>query len=520
MSSTPVPSTVHDAKLDRYFKVFANGADGLDLYQSEYQLSADGNDIFRNTKKIEYVIGAGENGFGFIVRRGQYLFEAPLSYYVKRQRWELSPGFQLADFGFGRPILTECLACHSGRVRPISRRNGMYEDSPFEELAIGCENCHGPGQLHVDERRRGMPLSGDTDTPIVNPAKLPHWLADNICMVCHEGGDARIPQPGKAVTDFRPGTPLDRTLAVFSIPQSPRSPGKSPLLGHYSLMILSKCYLDSAGKLGCITCHDPHQRPAGVEAVDYYRQKCLGCHAEQSCAVSLAARMKRVPADDCAGCHMPKQELDAVPHSVLTNHRIVARSDEPLPEAAFHQTTPALPDLIHLSANGDERVTPVPPVVLLQAYAQLLPEHPEYQKSYDAVLGEFAKTGSSDPVVLSELARQDIRDNTPPSLKRATGYLWTAIRNGDTEASDYGMLSNLLAADGKQQEAVDLVKRGIELNPYSIRLYRTLVVRYVSLKDYDKALAAMKKELELFPQDSLVRSLFDKKGTSIPNAGP
>jgi Doubled CXXCH motif (Paired_CXXCH_1) len=105
-------------------------------------------------------------------------------------------------------------------------------------------------------------------------------------MACHEGGDVRIPQPGKSVMDFRPGTPLDRTIAVFAIPPEPRSPGGSPLLKHYSLTVLSKCYLSSAGKLSCITCHDPHQQPAGADAVDYYREKCLGCHTQQSCSLS------------------------------------------------------------------------------------------------------------------------------------------------------------------------------------------------------------------------------------------
>ena len=99
-SLIPTPSIVHDAKLGRYFQIFA---DPLCLYQSEYQLSSDSRDIFRDTKRIEYVIGAGENGFGYIVRRGQYLFEAPFSYYTKFQRWQLSPGFEFADYGFGRP---------------------------------------------------------------------------------------------------------------------------------------------------------------------------------------------------------------------------------------------------------------------------------------------------------------------------------------------------------------------------------------------------------------------------------
>lgn len=38
------------------------------------------------------------------------------------------------------------------------------------------------------------------------------------------------------------------------------------------------------------------------------------------------------------------------------------------------------------------------------------------------------------------------------------------------------------------------------LNPYSIRLNKTLVFRYVSVKQYDNALEAMKKELEDFPK--------------------
>ncbi len=344
VGSMPMPGTVHDKNLDRYFEVSAGGSD---LYQSEYQQASDGREVFRDTRKIDYIIGAGENGFGYIVRRGPYLFEAPLSYYVKGERWELSPGFQFADYGFTRPILTGCIFCHSGRSRPVPGRDDAFEDPPFEELAIGCENCHGPGGLHVEERRKAGPWKGLSDTTIVNPAKLPLWLADNICMDCHEGGDLRIPQPGKNELDFRPGTPLDRTIAVFSIPLTPARSANSPLLKHYSLMILSKCYLGTAGKLACVTCHDPHRQPAGAEAVAYYRQKCLGCHTEHSCSVPLASRLERIPADDCAGCHMPKQALQLITHSALTNHRIIARPDEPLPAAAFHQTTPALPDLVH-----------------------------------------------------------------------------------------------------------------------------------------------------------------------------
>ena len=46
---------------------------------------------------------------------------------------------------------------------------------------------------------------------------------------------------------------------------------------------------------------------------------------------------------------MPKREVQVIAHAVLTNHRIVAQAEEPYPDAAFHMTTPQMPDLVHLT---------------------------------------------------------------------------------------------------------------------------------------------------------------------------
>jgi hypothetical protein len=507
MSVFESPATVHEPNMDRYFQAYAQGGD---LYQSEYQLSPEGNEVFRETEKIAYVIGAGQTGYGFLVAKGQFLFEAPLSYYSNVRQWELSPGYQYADYGFDRPVLTECVFCHSGRCRPVSDRIGMYEHRPFQELSVGCENCHGPGDVHVEQRRKAAPLEGPVDPSIVNPAKLSPWLANNVCMACHENGDARVPQPGRSGLDYCPGTPLDDTIGLFSVPLKRGAEDKSPLLQHYSLMILSKCYLQSRGKLTCVTCHDPHVEPEGAEGVEFYRRKCLGCHTETSCAVPLAARMRKTPADDCAGCHMPKKKAAVISHSALTNHRIVARTEEPLPENAFHQTKPDLPDLVHLSALGEEWPKPVSGVVLLRVYSDLIPHYPEYQKAYESLLTELAKMGNSDLFVLSELARRGLRENQPESLKAAAGYLAEVLQKGSNEPTDFEMMANLLEGSGKNREATELLKRGIERNPYSMRLYKTLALHYINAKEYDNALVIMKKELEIFPHDSLMRSLIKR----------
>jgi hypothetical protein len=39
-----------------------------------------------------------------------------------------------------------------------------------------------------------------------------------------------------------------------------------------------------------------------------------------------------------------------MPHSALTDHRIVVNPGEPYPEFAYHMTTGGLPDLVHIDA--------------------------------------------------------------------------------------------------------------------------------------------------------------------------
>src|SRR5580700_5443742 len=301
--------SIYDPRLNRHFEIAAR--DGK-LYQSEYETATDGKEIFRETHEVDWIIGSGANGSGAVVRHDDYLFEAPLSFYAKTRSWDLSPGYEFGDYGFNRPILPGCIVCHSGQPEPLLAENGRFRDPPFMELAIGCENCHGPGQSHVAAAQMGSPLGS-----ITNPAKLSPWLADNICMSCHQTGDARVLQAGKTYRDFRPGTELDDTLRIFLVPFTRESAPKDDLLEHYLSMRLSNCYLKSGGQLGCISCHDPHVQPSQQEAPAYFRTKCLTCHTEKSCAVPLSLRQHKTPPDDCAGCHMPKRDVAVISHSEI-----------------------------------------------------------------------------------------------------------------------------------------------------------------------------------------------------------
>jgi hypothetical protein len=503
LAKVPTPVTFRNEKLNRHFSVYREGDA---IFQSEHELDSSGSEVFRTAQRLEYVVGSGTNGTTYLVKRGGSLFEAPLSHYARIQRWGISPGYESEDIGFSRPIQVGCLSCHSGQAHPVPNRPGAYRDPPFRELAIGCENCHGPGQLHVNERSLKLPVKGKLDDSIVNPAKLPGWLADNICMNCHQGTATRILQPGKAYSDFRPGTPLDETVAIF---ESPAQPGAtvSPLLEHYSMMTLSKCYRESNGRMSCMTCHDPHVQPVSQSA-SYFRAKCLNCHSEASCKLPAGASRS-----DCPGCHMPKQNVTQVAHSVLTNHRIVSRNDQPLPKEAFQRTTEELPDLVHLNRIPGKK-DKVPPITLLRAFGELVSSQPQYGRRYVEILQETTKTDPNDSGVLSALAWLEVGKNTPESNSKAMDYLDRAIQNGSLSGADFEKLADLLNQAGRATEAIEVLKKGIKLDPYHQRSYKALTLLYISEKRYDEALQMMRQELDTFPQDSFMRGLLQKAASA------
>jgi hypothetical protein len=503
----PTSASIVDPKLNRHFEIYAR--DG-NLYQSEYETTTDGKEVFRETRKLEWIIGSGANGSGAIVKQGDYVFEAPLSFYAKPHRWALSPGYEFGDYGFDRPILPGCIVCHSGQPRPVLDGNGRFREPPFAELAIGCENCHGPGKAHVAAAQMGSPLGS-----IANPAKLSPWLADNICMSCHQSGDARVLQAGKYYRDFLPGTELDNTLSIFLVPFSRESVPKDDLLEHYLSMRLSKCYRNSSGRLGCISCHDPHVEPSQQEAAAYFRQKCMACHTEKSCAVPLSLRQRKAPPDDCAGCHMPKRDVTVISHSVLTNHRIIAEAEEPFPDAAFHMATSQLPDLVHLNANPARQDAPSP-LLLLQAYGQVMLSHPEYRERYWTLAKQLENTQGENVLVMEALADWALQRKDADGSSLAIRYLDGAIHQGATNPADFEQLAMLLTAANRQSDALKILQQGMQLIPYYAEFYRLSASVNFSANRKREACEVVAKGVEKFPQDTVIQDLSKKCGPTQP----
>jgi len=111
---------------------------------------------------------------------------------------------------------------------------------------------------------------------------------------------------------------------------------------------------------------------------------------------------------------MPKTPA-GIPHSILTDHRIVTSKDESLAEEAYHLTTPELPDLVHVDALPGTK-DQIPPLTLLRAYGELAISDPQYARSYLNIVDQLAQTNPDDHAVLSALAWREFGRNTPEAI--------------------------------------------------------------------------------------------------------
>ena len=58
-----------------------------------------------------------------------------------------------------------------------------------------------------------------------------------------------------------------------------------------------------------------------------------------------------------------------------------------------------------------------------------------------------------------------------------------------------------------RDEAIEVLRKGVDILPYAPRLHKFLAARYIDLKQYDQAKQAMQHYVELFPDDDFVRGL-------------
>jgi hypothetical protein len=286
--------------------------------------------------EVHYVFGSGTRGYSYLTNHDGFLFQTPISWYSQKQCWDLSPGFREGIL-LGRPVGGMCLFCHAHRAQSDEDSENHYQEPIFLGHGIGCERCHGPGERHVDNPGRRDPKTG-VDYTIVNPGHLEPALREAVCEQCHLAGEARLLRRGRKLYDFRPGLALGQFWSIFVRAREPGQEDKA--VNHVEQMHVSRCFQASAGKLGCLSCHDPHVAIGPEQRVDHYRARCLSCHQDHGCSLPSAARRQTQTDDSCIACHMPRYGTADIAHAAATNHRIVRQAPSPAAPKAASPTSP------------------------------------------------------------------------------------------------------------------------------------------------------------------------------------
>lgn len=283
---------------------FRHAASGI-----EYTISNTGGVTMRRDgrktqEQFDYTIGSGAAGFSYLIFRDRYLFQAPITWYSQKQRWDAAPGYQLDRvMAWDRPVDASCLLCHASQIAPIYGTFNRYAERPFAQPGVSCERCHGAGSEHVAGR-----------AAMVAPSRLNAERRDDVCRQCHLMGDARIDREGRSFAQYRAGERLGDYVA-YLVADGPRDEGLRTT-SHVENLEISRCKQVSGDKMWCGTCHEIHTRPG--DRVSWYREKCLGCHEPAS-----TAACPRTP--DCVSCHMPKSQAVDAGHGAFTDHSIARR---------------------------------------------------------------------------------------------------------------------------------------------------------------------------------------------------
>lgn len=344
---------------------------------------------------------------------------------------------------------------------------------------------------------------GPIDFSIVNPQKLRNEMRDDVCAQCHLAGDARVLQPAKNYLDFRPGTPLGDIVAIFSVPQSIKG-NHFVALDQFEQMKLSRCWARSNGRLGCISCHNPHVQLHGGEAADFFRSRCLTCHATAAatCRAPQPQRQATSPPDNCISCHMPKQPTENIGHSSVTDHRIL-RTQSEVPATLPGSTSAAL-NLIPDTKPSSSGATESDLRNLALAYAQVAGHYPELGEKGLATLEQAAVALSNDAEIQAayglvlEVAR-------PREQQRAAQALQKALDLGSQSPEVRTHLASLRMRDGQVTAAMELYEQAIQIEPYYTPAYLDLAQIDLMLKDRKSAVELLDSVLKMDPGNDAVR---------------
>ncbi len=517
------PEAVYDPHADLHYQPFHRGDE---LFVREYRLRG-GDTVHVREERIDYIVGSGQHTNSHIMNVNGYLYQMPLTWYAQEGRWDLPPGFEDGNnTRFSREIPLECMTCHNARPGYVPNSGNRFAHVP---QGIDCEQCHGPGSIHVALMERGEVVDTSTaiDYSIVNPGNLSMNLQFDVCQRCHMQGMAVL-EEGKSFLDFRPSTPLENTLNVYW-PRYSDSLSSFIMASHPDRLQMSPCFAASHSDdtsyqpMTCVTCHDPHVS-VRVTGPETFNRACQTCHTpahDNLCTESLAVR-ERV-GDDCASCHMPKASSLDIPHVTITDHFI--RVVEELPEEVVEEQR----EFLGIASLVDANPTTLNLAKGYLTYFEQFDSQPKFLDSaavnLERVRQESGGSGHLETEVrlaflqgaydrLASLARsispEEVDD--PWTLYRigeafrqtggptqAVAFLEQAVRIAPDHLEFRAKLGNAYVRNGNPSAALEQFNLVVEANPKFESAYNNRGFIKLASGDFESAEADFVRALELNP---------------------
>ena len=108
------------------------------FFHQETRRDASGRIVTRTEAEVQYVLGSGRQGLAYLVDHDGFLFESPITWFSQKRQWGLSPGFEVANYHFDRPIRPGCLYCHANRALSVPEAINQFRPpiflGPFDRL--------------------------------------------------------------------------------------------------------------------------------------------------------------------------------------------------------------------------------------------------------------------------------------------------------------------------------------------------------------------------------------------------
>ena len=489
---------VYDRQNNLHYEMIA-AADGY--YQVEYRENDQAVRTHELRRKVDYVVGSGNNNRTYLASENGYINEMPVTWYSEKEIWDLSPGYNRSNMRFNRPVVAECMHCHNSynafEEFSVNRYTGTITEG------ISCERCHGPGQLHVDKHMASADELNrtDVDRTIVNPAHLSAELQMDVCLQCHLQGEISVFKTGKSSSDFRPGMSLKDIKTVFIEDGLPK--GDFRIASHGGRISLSTCFTASNGSMTCITCHNPHE-PVQERSRTYFNDRCMDCHATESLTV-LQKVTDHSNKGDCVHCHMKQGATSDILHVNFTDHWIRKKIDilsEKESDALFsRETALKLRDFFeeedpaaiirkgiaytnYYDSRHSEPAYLVRAIILLEQGLQDVPEHLD---GYYALARAFQLQGKDQQAAA---AYQRVLSLDPT-------HMWTYYQLGR------------LYLDEAPERSVAYLARAIHLNPDNPKVWKEYGDALLFTEDVAGAKTAYERALAL---DSFFASAYNRLG--------